>query len=87
MFLWPGFIIYVCKVMTNGSMVFTSDRLKNSLKTNSSPRKLEFMDLPHGIPFFQGRPGILHPSLCMDIKWNSPMFSWVTIHIHSFYDT
>ena len=35
--------------------------------------------LPHptlsiGILFFQGRPGILHPPSCMDIKWNSPVY-------------
>ena len=35
--------------------------------------------LPHptlsiGILFFQGRPGILHPPSCMDIKWSSPVY-------------
>ena len=34
---------------------------KTPLKTNSSPEKLEFADLPHEILFFQGWPGILHP--------------------------
>ena len=43
---------------------------KVHLKANG---KLEFTDLPHEILFFQGRPGILHPSHCMDIKWNSPI--------------
>ena len=55
----------------NGSMVFNSDRLETLLKTNSSPGKFEFIDLTHGISFFQEWPGILHPSLCMDIKWNT----------------
>ena len=42
-----------------------------SLTTYQTPGKLKFMDLPHGILFFQGRPGVLHPSPCMDIKCNS----------------
>ena len=46
---------------------------KISLKTNQSPGKRKVADLPYGTLFFQGRPGILHPSPCMDIKWNSPM--------------
>ena len=53
---------------------------KISLKTNQSPRKLEFMDLPHGILFFQGTPGILHPFPCMDIKWNSPLLGRNSIY-------
>ena len=46
---------------------------KFSLKTNQGHGKLEFMDLPHGILFFQGMLGILHPPPCMDIKKNSPI--------------
>ena len=44
---------------------------KYSLISNGSPGLLEFMDLPHGIQFFQGRQRILHPLPCMDIKWNN----------------
>ena len=44
---------------------------KTPFKPNSSPGKLEFTDLPHENLFFQGWPGILHPSPCMDIKWNT----------------
>ena len=50
----------------------------------SSPGKLEFMDLPHGILFFQERPGILHPSPCMDIyemEWPSDKI-WYAKVIH-----
>ena len=32
------------------------------------------MDLSIGIILFKGRPGILHPPSCMDLKWNSPMY-------------
>ena len=58
--------------MMDGSMVFNSDLLENSLETNSSHGKLQFTELPHGVIFLGGRPGILHPSPCMNIKWNSP---------------
>ena len=60
--------------MINGGMVFTSDCLENITKVNQSPGKLVFTDSPHGILFFLGKPGISHPLLCMDIKWNSPMY-------------
>ena len=52
--------------MMNGSIVFNSNDLEISLKTDSSPGKLKFTDLPQGILLCQGRPGILHPSPCMD---------------------
>ena len=45
---------------------------KTSLEANQSHGKLEFIDLPHEILFFHGRPGILHPPPCLNIKWNSP---------------
>ena len=48
---------------------------KTPLKTNSSPENLEFLDLPRGILFFQGWPGILHPSPSMDIKSIGPACS------------
>ena len=58
---------------------------KTPLKTNLSPGKLEFTDLLHGIPFFQGWPGILHPS-CMDIKWNTT-FSDIKTHFKITFNT
>ena len=57
--------------LMNGCMVFNSDRPENSTQNQSSSGKLEFTDLPHGILFFQGWPGILYPSPCMDKKWNT----------------
>ena len=58
----------------NESMVFNSDCLEVSYKTNQSPGKLELTDLPRGILFYPGRPGILQSSPCMDIKWNIPIY-------------
>ena len=55
--------------MMNGGMIFNSDCLENFTKINQSTGR---RDLLHRILFFQGRPGILHPSSCMDIKWNNP---------------
>ena len=43
---------------------FNSDHLENSLITSQN-----VMDLSIGILFFQERPGILHPSSCMDRPW------------------
>ena len=63
--LWPVIICF-CKVMMKRSMIFNSDRLENSLITSQTSGKLEFMDLPIGILFFQRRPGILHPPSCME---------------------
>ena len=57
----------------NGSMVSNSDRLKNITKEQLKPWKLEFTDLPYGMLFFRGWPGILDPSSCMDIKWNTTL--------------
>ena len=46
---------------------------KISPKTKRGPGELAITDLPFRILFFQGRPGILHSSSCMDIKRNSPI--------------
>ena len=60
---WPG-IICLCKSM-NVNMVVDSACLENSnLIKPLKLWKFEFMNLPHRILFFQGRPGILHPSPC-----------------------
>ena len=56
------------KVIMNGSMVFSKIGCKISRKTNQSPGKFEFMNLPHRIIFLQAGLGISHPSACMDIK-------------------
>ena len=49
------------------------EAIENFTQDQFKPLKLQFMYLPHGILFCKGLPGILHPSPCMDIKWNSPM--------------
>ena len=43
--LWPG-IVCLCEVMLNGSIVFNSDPLAISLRTNQSPGILKFTNLP-----------------------------------------
>ena len=48
---------------------------KISLKTNQNRGKRRFIDLFHGVIFFQRGPETLHASPCMDIKWNSPLCS------------
>ena len=57
----------------NGSMAFNSDRPENVAQTRQSFGKVQFTDLTHGNLFSEGRPGILHPPACMDIKWNNPV--------------
>ena len=70
---WPG-IICLCKSM-NVNMVVDSACLENSnLIKPHKPWKFEFMNLPHRILFFQGRPEILHPSPRMDILMELPEY-------------
>ena len=57
----------------NGNIVCNSDLLETSLKTIQSPGKLEYRIYPTEFYFFQGRPGILHPSPYAYIRWNSPV--------------
>ena len=59
---------------------------KTPLKTNSSPGILEFTNFLHGILFFQGWPGILHPSPCLDIKWNMT-FNDIKMHFKTNFNT
>ena len=71
----------------NAGMVFNSDRLENSAQTPiQALGKLEFTDLPHGFLFFQGWSGILHPSLYIDIKWNT-IFNDIKTHFKITFNT
>ena len=71
--------------MMNGSMVFNSNCLEISLKTNQSPGKLKFTDVCHGTLFFQGRPGILKPTPLPlhDYKMELPivLLNWNLLHL------
>ena len=66
-------IICICKVIDEWSRFSIQIARKIPPKTNSSPGELKFTDLPNGILSSQRWPGILHPSLLMDIKWNGPL--------------
>ena len=70
--LWPIIILF-CRLLWVEVWFSIQIAWKFSSKPIQPLKNSNLQTPPHETVFFQGRPGILHPTNCKDIKWFSPL--------------